>query len=370
MLLCAAVQLCLNRDAPRHVAGAARDCADLSHTAATSTCAKAQALGATFLDVTREIRDDLKTGFSGKHNLDASVFVKIKDLMEQKKATRALSCLKDMDDLAVSLLQQAQGMHLALNRGIESLPDVIKDEFAVVGASSAAAAHQQSTPPKTATATTTTTADNYRAMDPSDDDETTRHSRDQEPFGGNDAELVRSLQGAMATLDDDVVELDNACSTQQQRGSSGGGINLFSAATKGSAVLELTATKGLSCRTLWTQMQELCGTISRVLAQTILSSSSNCCVLAVSVAGGIASLFRCKSLVQLLLQAAQAVQRLVAALSNLLSSVWQRFQGFFDEFGAAKKLGRFVTGIQNSKVGKLIASGTDGQGLMSCFGRS
>jgi hypothetical protein len=358
-MLCAAttVQLCWNRDASHHVVVAARDCTELSQTA-TSTCTKAQAQGAAFVDWTREIRDDLQHGFSGQQQLlDASVFVKIKDLMEQKKATRALSCLKDMDDMAVSLLQQAQGMNLALNRGIESLPDAIKDEFAPTTSNTAP------TSPKAVT--TTTTADNYRAMDPSDD-ETTRHSRDQEQFG-EDSELVRSLQGALATLDDDVAELDNACSVQRSGGS--GGFNLFTAATKGSAVLELTAQKGLSCRTLWTQMQELCSTIGR-LAQTMISSS-NCCVLAATLAGGIASLFRCRSLVQLLLQAAQAVQRLVAAMSKLVLSVWQRFQGFFDEFGAAKKLGRFVTGIQNSKVGKLMASGTNGQGgLMSCFGRS
>ena len=73
-----------------------------------------------------------------------------------------------------------------------------------------------------------------------------------------------------------------------------------------------------------------------------------------ALASGLAGLFRCRYLVNLLSRMAAAVLRLVKAMGELIQLVWSHVQGFLGEFDAAKKLGRFAKNqIRNFKVGKL-----------------
>lgn len=333
-MLC--IQLaCFHRDASRHLVKAARECHDMS-TDASSVCSQAQSKGESMIQMTRDIQQDLRDGFSGK-NLDASVFIKINDLIENKKMTEALGFLKEMDGMASKIVGQADEMQLALTRGLDSLPEDVKEDYNQNNNNNPAAKRND-------------TEDNYRAMAPTED-ETTGHTREM-GVGGGDDEGTLELE-KLLNVDHDISELENSC-TQSR----GGGLNLFTAGSMGTQVLEQTAGKGQVCRSLLLQMQQVFGTVAR-LSQAIFSSNSNCCALAHSLAASVASLFQCRRLVDLLSKAAAALVRLVKAIGQLIETVWERVQGFVQEFGAAKKVGRFVAGIQQSKVGQLATSLTN-----------
>jgi hypothetical protein len=223
--------------------------------------------------------------------------------------------------MAVQILAQAEDMKQALTRGIDSLPDDVKEEYEAAAAVATTDARSGSA----------AASDRDRAIQDDDDDA--------------QLEIVKLLD-----VDQDIAELENSCNQSRE----GGELNIFSAATTGSAVFAQTASKGNLCQSLFAQMKDLCGTVTKLAKALVLDN--NCCARAVAIAAGVASLFRCRSLVNLLAKAAQAAQRLIQAIGNLIKQAWQRFLGFTQEFQAAKKLGKFVNGVKNSKVGH-VASG-------------
>lgn len=307
---------CFHRDASRSVVTAARECNDLSEEAA-SLCSTAQSKGESMVSLSRDIQGDLQafgSGSGGGSSIDASIFVKIKDLIENKKTTEAVTFTEELDGMASQILGKAEEMSKALNRGISSLPDDVKEEYG---------GENEET--------------NYRTMD----NAATGGGASRDVGDANEREIEKLLD-----VDKDVAELENSVSRSR------GGLNIFSAGTMGSAVFEQTTSKGLLCQNLFTQMRDLCGSVAR-LAKALVTD--NCCDQARAIAAGVSSLFRCHHLVKLLAKAAQAAMRLIKAIGSLIRAAWQRFQGFLEEFFAAKKLGKFVSGVKNSKVGQMAA---------------
>lgn len=302
--------ICFYRDASRNVVTAARECVEFSDEAGT-LCLSAKEKGESVVSLSREIQSDLQSFGS----INASVFVKIKDLLENKKTTAAVEFAEQIGGLAAQILQKAEGMSESLKRGIDSLPDNVKAEH------------------EAAEATNTPSMNGARGVD----DGTANNSNN------NELEIMKLLD-----VDQDIAELENSCSKSR-----GGELTIFSAATMGRAIFEQTTSKGELCKNLLDQLRELCTSVTTLAKSLIVD---DCCAQTMAVVSGVPALFRCRSLVYLLAKGAQAAMRLIKAIGDLISEAWQRFLGFLNEFQAAKTLGKFITDVKNTKVGEMASS--------------
>lgn len=294
-----------------------------------SLCTSARTTGESFVTTSRDLGHDLgalmgktNTNNNNKSALDASVFVKLRDLVQKNQTRQARDQLSGLMALAEQILQRAGNMEQSIQEGIESLPDFVQEEYNAKGddAGKEQQQHQQQ--------------QQSRSLGMGDE-------------VGDEAELEELLN-----VDADIAELENSCRTATRGG--GTGLTLFSASTLGQAVFEGTTAKGVHCQTLLDKMRELCAAVSNVMQALAAENGMNCCVRMQALASGLAGLFRCRYLVNLLRRMAAAVLRLVKAIGDLIQLVWSRVQGFLGEFDAAKKLGRFAKNqIRNSKVGKL-----------------
>jgi len=283
---------------------------------AAALCTQARDVpGSALVTTSREIRDDL-SHLGGTDGLDASVFYKLRDFVDKNQTRQARDAARGLEDLAKQILDRTTAMDQSLNKGIDSLPEDLREQCAAEYDEKAKA---RATP--------------------------TTQSRGME--GVDEEELERQL----LDVDTDIAELENASS--QTRGFGGRpGLSIFSASTTGTAVLEGTTAKGKRCQDLLTKMRDLCGAVIRLL-KAMVAPDNCCCTRLRAIAAMAASLFQCRHLVALLRKVAEAVMRLVEAIGKVLDLAWDRFQGFLSEFDAAKKLGRFASGVMNSGVGRL-----------------
>jgi hypothetical protein len=313
--------ICCHQDATKQLVSVARECYDLAEST-TVLCTDAQTKNASMISTSHEISSDMR-GLTTSDNtsMDANIFIKIKDLIEKSKSSHLLSYIDDIGNVATQIHSKAETMSQSLHRGIEGLPSDVKDEYETDGT-------------------------NYSAMENRADGGT---ARGVENMGDEERDMVELLN-----VDTDVTELESECS----RSTGQGGLDLFSAGTKGSAIFDQAQNKGKICQKLLHQMGTLCATITRLMKTLIVD---NCCVQALAIATSIGSLFRCRNLVQLLIKAATAIKRVIKAIGALISKAWKRIQNFMSEFDAAKKIGRFVSGVKNSKVGQMAT------GLVSTF---
>ena len=287
-----------------------------------SQCATARRTGDEFVATSRAIGHDLGA-LQSQQSLDASVFRRLRDFVQKNQTRQARDQVSGMMALAKEILARTGRMEQTIHEGIESLPDFVKEEFANDAAEQqqqqggGARQHQS------------------RSLGMGDD-------------VGDEAELEELLN-----VDADIADLQNSCSTAT-RGSDGGGLSLFSASTLGKTVFEGTSAKGAHCQTLFGKLHDLCAAVSNLMKASV--AENNCCVRMQALATGLAGLFRCRHLVNLMRRMADAVLRLVKAMAELIQLLWSRVQGFLGEFDAAKKLGRFVNSkIRNSKVGQLTS---------------
>jgi hypothetical protein len=333
--------VCCRRDVTGAVTEAARDCQDLASSTAT-LCDTAKNKGGSL----RELSEDCQTEMRGLFDDNGEeqqqqqqprggmvapfVFVKIQNLLQDTKLEEAVDFCTEMNDMAVQIMGQANEMNKSMTKAIDSLPGYIKEE------------------------------EEEEEEEEKRDDDVEQHRNRTIGGGGDEESRIVFRRGDLGDDDDqqvaelmalmdveaDVAELENSCTKSR-----GGGFNLFSAATAGTKVFEQTKSKVFKCQQLFAQMKELCAVVGRIAAALI--NDSNCCTQIGAVVNGIASLFRCRRLAQLLSFAAGVVMRLLQAVKDLVSMAWQTIQGFMEEFDAAKKLGNFVNGVMNSKLGKL-----------------
>jgi hypothetical protein len=328
--------VCCRRDVTGAVTEAARDCQDLSSSTA-ALCDTAKTKGGCLKSLSEDCQTEMRGLFDDNGEEQEQqprggmvapfVFVKIQNLLQDTKLQEAVDFCTEMNDMAVQIMGQANEMNKSMTTAIDSLPGYIIEE------------------------------EEEEEEEKGDDDDEEHQNRtiggcDGEcrivlrrgDLGDDDDQQVADLL-ALMDVEADVAELENSCTTSR-----GGGFNLFSAATEGTKVFELTNNKGFKCEQLFAQMKELCAAVGSIAAALI--NDSNCCTQLGAVVNGIASLFRCRRLAQILSFAAGVVMRLVQAIKDLVGMAWQTIEGFLDEFDAAKKLGNFVNGVMNSGLGK------------------
>lgn len=318
---------CCHQDATQQLVSVARECYDLSEST-TQLCTEAQTKNASMMSTSQDISTEMR-GLK-ELELDANIFVKVKNLLENSKSAHLVSYLDDIGNVATQIHNKGETMSQSLHRGIESLPDDIKDSYA----------------------DTDGDGTSYSPMDgPGGENRTQDRGLDDNTMGQEERDMLKLLN-----IDQDVADLETTCS--RSTGSSGGGLDLFSASTTGSAIYDQAQTKGQVCQSLLNQMRTLCTTIAKLMKTLLVD---NCCVQAVAIATSIGNLFRCRNLVRLLIRAADAIKKLIHAIGKLAKQAWKKIQNFMNEFDAAKKIGRFVSGVKQSKVGQMAT------GLVSTF---
>jgi hypothetical protein len=312
---------CCHQDATQQLVSVARECYDLSEST-TQLCNDAQTKNASMMSTSQDICTEMR-GLKDSE-IDANIFVKVKKLIENSKSAHLVSYLDEIGNAATQIRSKGETMSQSLQRGIESLPDGVKDAYDSEDTTSYSALDNQS--------------GENRTLD-----------RGVDQMGAEERDMLKLLN-----VEQDVTDLETTCSRSTQSG----GLDLFSASTTGSAIYEQATSKGQVCQSLLNQMHTLCNTIGKLMKTLLVD---NCCVQAIAIATSIGNLFRCRNLVRLLIRAADAIKKLIKAIGKLAAQAWKRIQNFMNEFDAAKKIGRFVSDVKQSKVGKMAG------GLVSTF---
>jgi len=296
MLSCLGRKVCFNADIDG-LQSAGGDCSRLAGET-SKLCERARIKGEAVSGLSQDIRDILQ-GFGEK--IDASSFLKIKELVEDDKTKETMTLATDMDDMAKDCITKSKEMSAAMSRGVQSLPDPVKTEF---------------------------------------EQETDRE----------DSEVSELLD-----IDKDIKELETCTKSIRS-------MNVFDAARSGASACEGLANKGHLCGTIFDKIKDLAGTVARI-SEALMGGS--CCAQIKAIATEAKDMFKCIHPSGLITKAAEAVRRLIKAMITLIKTSWDKFQGFMEEFGAAKRIGRFVNSISPVKSNsETTASGFMGK-LMS-----
>ena len=239
---------------------------------------------------------EIKAAFSGLDSqINASTFKTIMEVLDGDKMQDTIALAGEMDDLALECVDKSTKMTETMARGTASLPDSLKDE--------------------------------ERASDRDGDE------GDQE----------------LADLDGDIAELEECTENLQN-------MNIFSAATKGTRAFEGLVNKGGVVQTTFERIKELCTVVARA-AQNV--ASETCCAQIQAGIDSIKAMLQSVRLSNLIKKLAEAAKRLISAIKNLIQVAWEKFQGFSEEFQAAKKIKNWVNGINpmNSTAENMFKQG-------------
>jgi hypothetical protein len=215
----------------------------------------------------------------GITKMDPSSFMAIMEYQDKMKDTMDLA--GEMDDLAGQCVVKSTEMSGAMQRGVDSLPQVTRDEIA-------------------------------------------------ETTGGDDESDMKLLD-----LDKDIEEIENC--TEGLRT-----MDIFSVATSGSRAFGSLVNKGEVCKKMLDRVEELSTSIARI-TQAFMQQSG--CAQIQAALSETKNMLRCISLSNLMTKIAKAARRLIQAIFNLLSVAWDKFKVLLEQFGAAKKIKNFVNGI-------------------------
>jgi hypothetical protein len=256
--------------------------------------ATARNKGQSVVDYTREVRDTLKN-FGTK--MDASTFVSIKALIENNKMTEAKTAASEMNDIAMECVNKSKAMAAAMQKGVKSLPDPVKDDL-------------------------------EDAKRDTDDEDVTE----------------------ILDIHQDIQDLDNCTRDIKQ-------MNLLSAARSGADAFLGLAEKQEACRNMFSKMKDLSASVVR-LSEAFMEQ--NCCIRMRAMPSQANDMLKCIRLSGLITKIAEAVRTLIKAILRFLGAAWEKIKGFLDEFQAAKKIKTFVANkLESSKVGKRFQLGMD-----------
>lgn len=264
--------------------------------------------GQNLLDVCSDIQGKLSR-FGKK--IDATTYKHIMELLEsQSKMKETIEAAGEMDDMALECLGKSNEMTKAMEKGIESLPTPVKDEIMSEG-------------------------------------------NDEEENKDRDTELL-------ADVNEDIKDLEDCTESIQN-------MNLFSAARSGSSAFEGLASKGELCQTIFDKVKELAGSVLDITGAFV---GQTCCAQVQAVFTQGRDILSCLRMSTLMSKLAEAGDRLVKAIMNLLKIAEEKIMGFMEEFQAAKKIqhfvndkldpikstaGEFVDSVKNSGFGSGIA---------------
>lgn len=252
-------------------------------------CTDTQNKGRSVMNIAKETKSIL----SDLKGITPAKFMTIKNFVESGKKDEIISMVTGMDDLAVQCSSKAAGMHDAMQRGVDSLPDVVKDE-------------------------------NNNAQEGDTD-----HEEDALDF------------------ESDITELEECTENLKS-------MNLLSATTKGTSAFEGLISKSEVCQTVFEQIKELSASIAR-LSQTFMMD--NCCAQIKAGMSSLKEMMKCLRLTNIIQTLADAGRRMITAFINLIKVAWRKIGDFLEEFPAAKKIKTFVDGLNplKSPAGKFVA---------------
>lgn len=238
--------------------------------------------------------------------LNPSVLVKIKELLEMGKDEKEM--ILKLHGTAQNAVNASQSLTASLQRGIDSLPQALREE--------------------------TLPAETNDAASPS----TPRNSTTEDP----DETVLRQL---LDHLDDDLSETETLSRGVES-------IDIFTAASRGKdAYRSVLLQKQTVCLQLFDHIQSLASKIQQ-LSQSLLTGT--CCDQFTALMSAADALLQCRQWSRVIQRATEAARRLLDAVVTFVQKAWDKFSGFLQEFDAAKKLGRFVSNIRpfQGKVGK------------------
>ena len=273
MLSCLGRTVCFNADIGG-LQSAGSDCRRLAGET-SELCERARNKGEAVSGLSQDVRDTLQ-GFGEK--IDASSFLKIKELVEDDKTKETMTLASDMDDMAKECITKSKEMSNAMSQGVESLPDPVKSEI-------------------------------------------------EQETDSEDSEIAEILH-----IDKDIEEVETCTKSIRS-------MNLFTAASSGKSAFDSLANKSQLCSTIFDKIKGLAQSVARI-SEALISGS--CCAQIRAIASEARDMFKCIHLSNLIAKAAEAVRRLIRAIINLIKTSWKKFQGFMKEFQAAKRIGRFV----------------------------
>ena len=323
MLCYRAVSTCLQADL-EGLQRAKRESSESATTLQTLTT-KASQGSQSAVDYSKQVVETLKSF----DQVDISLFGEIQDLIQRGQREKQLYL--QMDDMAQQTVQASQTLTASLQRGFDSLPQILREEYQDDDNDNDDFTAERSAPPK---------------------------SQDDDKDDDDDASILRQLLGH---VDKDVTETKSMERGVQQ-------VDIFTAASKGRDAFAGVIKKQDTCRQLFQHLQ---GLAARVKELTRSFAGDNCCEQVTAMMGSASALMDCLSFSKLIQKAADAARKLIQAVLAFVQAAWKKFSGFLDEFDAAKRLGRFVQGIRplkNTKVGQAFKDSKVGQAAMDMVG--
>lgn len=264
----------------------------------TDLCVSTRERGEMVVSFGQEIKTTLSELVGNKMN--PAAFMSIKDLLNDEKMKGTLDLAQEMDGLAIQCADKSTAMKDAMQRGVDSMPDMIKD-----------------------------TEDADESEDTEGDDE-----MDLGEFENDIAELEECTEGLRS-------------------------MNLLTAATKGQRAFEGLSNKGVACDNLFGKIKDLCATVGR-LCETFLMD--NCCAQIQAGIASLKDMKRCLSLSDLIGSLAALGRRLIESFIALIKVAWEKFSHFLEEFQASKKLKNFMNGLnplKNTAAGNFLQGAAD-----------
>jgi len=314
-LLCLSVTLCCDsgsleglRLASAECATAAAECRDVADDAASKG-----------RDAVRH-SNDVRNALSSLKKVDLSTLGTIHELVRDKKVRQVADIVGEMDDIAGTAADKASRMTESIRSAIESLPDYLKEELAAEEKDEAAAS------------AASRSASSGAATENDDDDD--------------EVAVARLLESIDAEVDD--VEV-SARSMER--------VDIFSAAVEGVRDFDTVSSKETTCATIFERIKSMSASILRLMSA--FAGSGGCCEQAHAINAGLADLFKCARLSELIRSAAEAARKLLCAIGSFFKRSWTSFQNFVEQFEAAKRLGKFINGINPMNLFKNNSNNND-----------
>ena len=227
--------------------------------------------------------------------MNASTFKMITDILNGEKMKETIALATEMDDLAIECVTKSIKMKETVARGAASIPVALKEGICA---------------------------------------------------GDTDA---KEGEQELEDLGRDISDLEECTSSLRS-------MNIFSASTKGVKAIDGITKKKSVIESTFQRIKDLCAIVARA-SQNLVSET--CCGQIQAGIDTVNALFKSVRLSNLIEKLAEAGKRLLDAVKNLILVAWEKFQGFTEEFQAAKKIKNFINGINpmNSQVGQFLKQG-------------
>jgi hypothetical protein len=317
---------------------ASRECMTLAQDTQTVT-ERAQSQGQLAYTYSKDICTVLEHLRPPQHRNEwSALFVQIQDLIREQKARKTIAIVTEMDDMALDIYDKTMQLQTSLQKGIDTIPDIVKDELEQEEKQELERNHHPSNTTDAADATRSTNTEANRLS--------LLLIRDV------DDDAVKALQQQLASMDDDIDEMNtNARSFGDQ-------VTLFTASQTGRSLYETLTNKVSMVVRIFENMQKLLGSIVRILQVFVQEqAASSCCDRMRALSSGVRELFTCRRYIQWMHHAADKVRNMIQAIAKFVSTSWNQLQQFGDQFQAAKRIGTFISNtVVGSAVGGVVGS--------------